>query len=206
MGSMIKKYGFLIIVGLLVFFGLRFCSNNGEKTTYEGSTLIQEQIKNVGKLVVTEGHFSEVYNFKNSKEVFGNLFTSNKKALVIVNAAVTVAYDLSKIEFDLDEKNKVLYIKTIPKEEVTINPELKYYDLQADYFNPFLAEDYNKIQKTVKTMLREKIDDSALLKNAKTRFLSELSKFYILTNSLGWKLQYNEIPIQSSEDLEAIKP
>jgi len=202
-----KKVGSVILLVVFVFLLFRYCSTQSEeRTTYEGSTLIQEQIKNVGKLIVTEGHFSEVYNFKNSKEVFANLITSNKKALVVVNAEVFVSYDLSKIAFDLDHDNKILTIKSIPKEELNIQPELKYYDIQADYFNPFTAEDYNKIQKTVHDLLTEKINQSALLKNAKTRLLSELSTFYVLTNSLGWTLKYEETPITSIKELEAIKP
>ncbi|MCK0130535.1 DUF4230 domain-containing protein [Flavobacteriaceae bacterium F08102] len=202
-----KKFGSIFILVLFVFLFFRYCTNKSEeRSSFEGAALIQEQIKNVGKLIVTEGHFSEVYNFKNAKDVFANLITSRKKALVVVNAEVLISYDLSKINVEIDQEHKILRIKSIPKEEIKILPELKYYDIQADYFNPFTAEDYNKIQKTVKDLLTEKINQSSLLKNAKARLLSELSKFYVLTSSLGWTLQYNEIPIDSMKKLEAIKP
>ena len=44
---------------LLVVFGVRYCENrNQEQDKLEESTaLLQQQIKNVGKLVVTEGTF-----------------------------------------------------------------------------------------------------------------------------------------------------
>ncbi|MGK0127401.1 MAG: hypothetical protein ACI87F_000910 [Candidatus Azotimanducaceae bacterium] len=44
--------------------------------------------------MVAEGRFSEVFNYKKSKEIFGAYLTAEKKALVVVNANVTVAYNL----------------------------------------------------------------------------------------------------------------
>ncbi|MEW4924386.1 DUF4230 domain-containing protein [Algibacter sp. 2305UL17-15] len=128
-----------------------------------------------------------------------------KKALVVVNAEVTIAYDLSKIEYNIDEANKTLTITNIPEEEVRINPDLEYYDVQADYLNPFEAKDYNDIKNTVKQSLTKKIEVSDLKSNAKNRLMSELAKFYILTNSLGWTLLYNETPIENQEALQNIK-
>ena len=166
----------------------------------ENSALIQEQIKHVGKLVVTEGYLSEVFNYKNSKEIFGDYFTSEKKTLVVVNADVTIAYDLSEIEFKIDEENKILQILSIPEEEININPDFEYYDIQSDFLNPFEAKDYNEIKNTVKASLEKKLEQSDLKANAQNRLISELSKFYILTNSMGWTLQYNATSINSIND------
>lgn len=166
--------------------------------------LIQQQISNVSKLIVTEGHFAEVYNYKDSQELFGPLITADKKALVVVNAEVTVAYDLSEIDFEVDEENKTLHIKSIPEPEIKINPDFEYYDVTADYLNPFEASDYNKIKKNVNASLMKKIETSTLKSNAKNRLLSELSKFYVLTNSMEWKLVYGERPINNFEELQII--
>ena len=137
--------------------------------------------------------------------MFGDLIEVEKKALVVVNADVTIAYDLSKIEYNIDETSKTLQILTIPKEEIKINPDFEYYDIQADYLNPFEAKDYNEIKKTVKQQLMKKIEASDLKSNAQNRLLSELSKFYILTNSLGWTLEYNQTPIESLEVFNNLK-
>jgi hypothetical protein len=191
----------------VVLFTFKYCGDKEEDKIVlkESSALIQEQIKNVGKLIVTEGHFSEVFNYKNSKEILGDYFTSDKKALVVVNADVFIAYDLSKIEFEIDEASKTLTILSIPKEEIKINPDLEYYDVQADFFNPFEAKDYNDIKETIKTSLLKKLQNSDLKANAENRLISELSKFYILTNSLGWTLQYNQKPINNIEELQGLK-
>jgi len=154
-----KKIAFGIIGTLLVLFGYRYFQNkNDDKAVlYENSMLIQEQIKNVGKLIVTEGHFSEVFNYKNSKALFSEFFISEKRALVVVNADVTIAYDLNKIEYNVNEETRTLQIVSIPKEEISIYPDLEYYDIKADYFNPFEAKDYNKIKETVKKSLLKNI-------------------------------------------------
>ncbi|WP_027880286.1 DUF4230 domain-containing protein [Mesoflavibacter zeaxanthinifaciens] len=191
-----------ICITLMVIFIINKCSNKEEILIQEHSALIEKQIKNVSKLVVTEGNFSEVFSYKNSKAVFGDLIEVEKKALVVVNAEVTVAYDLSKIEFNLDEENKTLTITKIPEQEIKIFPELEYYDVQADFLNPFKAEDYNAINKKVKQQITKKINASNLKSNAENRLISELSKFYILTNSLGWTLQYNQKVIDKVEDLK----
>jgi hypothetical protein len=39
-----------------------------------------------------------------------------KKALIVVNADVTV-YDLHKMKYDIDEKNKIISILSIPKKK-----------------------------------------------------------------------------------------
>lgn len=191
-----------ICITLMIIFIINKCSNKEEILIQEHSALIEKQIKNVSKLVVTEGNFSEVFSYKNSKAVFGDLIEVEKKALVVVNAEVTVAYDLSKIEFNLDEENKTLTITKIPEQEIKIFPELEYYDVQADFLNPFKAEDYNAINKKVKQQITKKINASNLKSNAENRLVSELSKFYILTNSLGWTLQYNQKVIDKVEDLK----
>lgn len=202
-----RKILFGVIITLVVLFSFKYCEDKKEDKIVlkESTALIQKQINNVGKLIVTEGHFSEVFNYKNSKELFGEYFTSDKQALVIVNADVFVAYDLSKIEFNIDETTKTLTILSIPKEDIKIAPDLEYYDVQADFFNPFKAEDYNNIKELVKESLIKKLENSDLQRNAKNRLISELSKFYILTNSLGWTLKYNEQPINNTNELSGLK-
>jgi hypothetical protein len=185
-----------IIIGLavavVIFLLFRYCEfKKGNDTVIEETALIQEQIRNVGKLVVTEGHFSEVLTYKDTQKYFLNILSAEKKALVVVNADVTVSYDLSKIIYDINEATKTITIKNIPKEEIKINPDLKFYNVEQNGFNEFSGDDYNKINQRVKETLKKKIDKSTLKSNAQNRLLSELSKILILTNTMGWKLQYN---------------
>lgn len=187
----------IALAGVLVF---RSCSENKKEKSIlqENSMLIQQQIENVSKLIVTEGHFAEVYNYKDSQLLFGTIMTANKKALVVANAEITVAYDLAKVDFEIDEPNKTLRIKSIPEPEIKINPDFEYYDVTADFFNPFDEKDYNRIKKNVNASLMKKVEASSLKTNAQNRLMSELQKFYILTNSMEWKLEYLGEPVNQN--------
>lgn len=184
--------GVIITLAAVLVFRSCWVDNKEKSILEENSMLIQQQIDNVSKLIVTEGHFAEVYNYKDSQQLFGPLITADKKALVVVNAEVTVGYDLSKIVFEVDKETKTLRILSIPEPEITINPDFEYYDVTADYLNPFNASDYNKIKKNVKASLMKKVEASSLKSNAQNRLISELQKFYILTNSMGWALEYQD--------------
>lgn len=202
-----RKIGFGVVITLVVLFTFKYCGEKNADTIVlkENTALIQEQIKNVGKLVVTEGHFSEVFTYKNSKLVFGDLLEAEKRAIVIVNADVTIGYDLSKIEYKIDETTKTLKIVGIPEEEINISPDFEYYDIKADFLNQFEAKDYNAIKKTVNRSLMKKIEASDLKANAQNRLISELSKFLILTSSMGWSLTYNESPVVNLNQLKNLE-
>jgi lipopolysaccharide export LptBFGC system permease protein LptF len=188
------------LVSIVLLF--KFCEFKKEdnSTLDYNTNLIQQQIINVGKLVVTEGHFAEVITYKDKDTYLMDMVSFEKKAIVIVNADVTVAYDLHKIKYDIDEKNKTITITNIPKEEIKISPDLQYYDVDQSKLNPFTGDDYNKINKMVQANLAKKIEKSSLKSNAKNRLISELSKMLILTNTMGWKLQYEGKVIENEAD------
>ena len=190
----------LIIIGTLLLF--KFCDfKKKDATTLEyNSNLIQQQIVNVGKLIVTEGHFAEVLTYRDKKGYLLDMLTFEKKALIVVNADVTVAYNLREVKYDIDEANKVITIVSIPKEEIKINPDIQFYSIEHARINPFNGDDYNKINKTVKENLAKKVEKSSLKTNAKNRLVSELSKILILTNSMGWTLRYNGEDIHDEQD------
>jgi len=195
-----------IVLGVILLFKYCEFKKDGDSTLDYNTNLIQQQIVNVGKLVVTEGHFSEVITYKNQQKYLMNMLSFEKKALLVVNADVTVAYDLHQMKYDIDEKNKTITILSIPKEEIKISPDIQFYDVEQSKLNPFTGDDYNKINKQVKANLAKKIANSSLKKNAKNRLVSELSKMLILTNSMGWKLQYESQLIENEKDLsEKIK-
>lgn len=201
--SEFRKWAMLILVGLVLFFGYKFFTTPSNESTVEYDTnLIQQQIKNVGKLVVTEGHFAEVLNYKDSKKTYIPGLTFDKKALVVINADVTVGFDLSKVKYDIDAKTKTVTITNIPEEEIKISPDIKYYDTESSTFNEFTGDDYNKINKLAKENLTKKIEKSTLKSNAKNRLISELSKILILTNSMGWTLKYDGQVVNSNSELQ----
>ena len=196
-----RKWVLVLLFAVIVYLTYQLITKKDNTSTVEYDTnLIQQQIKNVGKLVVTEGHFAEVMTYKDQKKYLMDLVSFEKKALVVINAEVTVAFDLSKVVYDIDAKNKTVTITNIPKEEIKIAPDIKFYDLEQSSLNEFTGDDYNKINKIVRTNLAKKIEKSSLKANAKNRLVTELSKILILTNSMGWKLKYEENVITKETD------
>ena len=190
-----------MLLALVLFFGYKFFTTKSETSSIEYDTnLIQQQIKNVGKLVVTEGHFAEVLTYKDKKETYIPGLSFDKKALVVINADVTVGFDLSKVKYDIDAKNKTITIVTIPKEEIKISPDIKYYNTESSTFNEFTGDDYNKINKLARENFKKTIDKSTLKSTAKNRLISQLSKILILTNSMGWTLKYEGEIVTSDKE------
>ena len=202
-----NKFGFGFLIALVLISGVWFFyqSYQEREELKASSELIQKQVQQVGKLIVTEGYYSKVFTFKNSQNLFLNLMTSDKKALVIVNAKATVEYDLRQLEVDIDETRKILILKKIPDPILNIYPEIEYYDVTQDYFNSFDAKDYNKIKNSVTAQIRAQIEKSDLMENSRERLMVELTNLYVLTNSMGWTLMYEEQVIENPEQLELIK-
>jgi hypothetical protein len=173
-----------------------------ESTTAYNSNLIQEQIKNVGKLVVTEGHYSQVLTFKDQEKYLGGLISFDKKAIIVANTEVSVMYDLRQMKYDVDEENKTIRIVSIPKEEIKISPDIQYYDIEQSKFNEFTGADFNNITKKVKVDLEKKIEKSSLKMNAQNRLISELSKILLVTHSVGWKVEYKGEEVTSEKDFK----
>lgn len=199
---MIKRI--LLGLGIIgsIFLLFKYCEfkKEDDSTTIDSTGLIQQQILNVGKLIVTEGHFSEVITYKNQQKYLLDMLSFEKKALVVVNADVTVAYDLHLMKYDIDSINKIITIVSIPKAEVKISPDIQFYDVEQSKLNPFTGEDYNKINKSVKANLAKKIEKSSLKMNAQNRLISELSKLLITTSQLGWTLKYDGKVIESEKE------
>ena len=202
-----KKVGVGILLATTVMLIYKSCTEDKQRSAIiqENSALLKEQWQQTAKLVVNEGHFSEIYTFKDSQELFGKWLTAEKKALVVVNAEVQILYDLEKVSIEIDEEGKRVLLKDFPDPEIKINPDFEYYDISDDYFNPFEASDYNTIKKNVTLSLDKKIRDSELLNKAQDRLISELSKYYVLTSHLGWELIYEDKIINKLEELKMKK-
>lgn len=196
-----------VILTLVVVFSFRYCEHKrDDRAQLEASTaLIQKELKNVGKLIVTEGSYAQIFNYNASRELMYGFYDAKKGALVVVNAKATIAYDLSKVETEIDEVAKTVTITKIPEPELSIYPEIEYYDVKQDYLNKFQASDHNTIRRRVTQKLRQKIEDSELRTNAENRLISELSKIYILTHSMGWTLVYEKTVIEEESDLKEIR-
>lgn len=183
------KYLFVFLIG---FFLAKLLYDNKEKNHQkEEIQVVVNSIKNLSKLVVSSGTFSEVYNYSDSKKYFYETLSFDKKAIVTVNAEVEVGYDLSKIEIQIDSLSNKIYINKTPEAEVKIYPDVKYFDLQQSTFNAFSKNDLNTINNKSIDKIKEAIEFSLIKEKAKNRLFEELSKIYQLSAIYGWQVVDN---------------
>lgn len=182
----VSRYILVFLLGFLIAkFWYQKDQTNFEK---EEINVIVNSIKNMSKLVISSTSFSEFYNYSDSKKYFYDVVSFDKKAIVSVNANVEVGYDLSKLDIQIDSIAKKIYINNIPKEEINISPNVKYFDLQQSQFNSFSKEELNKINQKSIEKIKNTIELSALKKEAKTLFFEEISKIYQLSAVYGWQV------------------
>jgi Protein of unknown function (DUF4230) len=162
----------------------------GGKVVTEDSKILLEKIQKVCKLVTVEGTFSDIYSYQDYQ--YYDVSPFRKKALIVVNAKVLVGLDLSKAKFKTDEATKTLTISQIPTAEImSIDPDLRYYDITEGTFNQFSATELTTITRNAKKQIQEKAEKSELLKMANTQSNTLFDILEYTTKDMGWTLQYD---------------
>ena len=185
----ILKYLAVFLLGFLI--AKFWYEKKEEKHQEEEIKVVLNGIQNLSKLVVSEGVFSEMYSFSDTKKYLYDYLSFEKKAILSVNAKVEVGYDLSKLEIQIDSIGKQIIINKIPKEEVLISPDIQYFDLQQSQFNTFSKTELNKLNAKAIEKIQSTITVSKLQKDAKLRLFKELSKIYQLSKIYKWKIINN---------------
>ncbi|RSC95623.1 DUF4230 domain-containing protein [Tenacibaculum singaporense] len=183
------KYLAVFVLGFLI--AKFWYGKKEEKYEQEEIQVVLNGIQNLSKLVVSEGNFSEMHSFTDAKKYFYGYLTFEKKAMLSVNAKVEVGYDLSKLDIQIDSIGKQIIINKIPKEEILIFPDIKYFDLQQSQFNTFSKQELNKLNAKAIEKIKSTITVSKLQEDAKTRLFEELSKIYQLSKIYNWKVVDN---------------
>ncbi|AZQ44760.1 DUF4230 domain-containing protein [Nonlabens ponticola] len=194
--------GAVIMLIVVLIYNWISDSNNEQEQLDAQTALILKQVNNVSKLVVTEAQFAKVYTYENTRSYGWDFYSSRKTALIISNASVQIAYDLRKLEVEVDEDSKTIEIKSIPEPEIKVDPDLTFYNLENGLTNKFEAKDLNTIKKRIKKDIIEKVRKDQILANAENRLLSELSQIYLLSSVYGWKLEYDGTEVNSEKELK----
>ena len=183
------KYLAVFLLGFLI--AKFWYEKKEDKHTQQEIQVLLNGVKGMSKLVVSEGSFSEILSYSDSKKYLYDYLSFDKKAVVAVNAKVEVGYDLSKLDIQIDSLAKQIIINKIPKEEIVISPDVKYFDLEQSKFNTFSKQELNEINQKSIEKLKETITITSLQREAKTRLFEELSKIYQLSSTFGWEVVDN---------------
>ncbi|MCW5517220.1 DUF4230 domain-containing protein [Muriicola sp. Z0-33] len=189
--------GAIIMYWVYAFFNTR---KSRELTKYQ-STVLLEKTKSVCKLITVEGDFAEIYKYENTREHFMSLFSSKKKALIVINAKAQIGYDLNKLVMHADEAQKKIVLTNFPKPEIlSIEPELEFYDIKNGLFNTFKPDDLTALNLEAKEHIREKIPQSGLMDTASREAMEAVLLIEKIVETIGWKLDYSALQIDSGDE------
>jgi len=206
---MIKRIiTFITIVGALVlgFFTAKTYYQPAPAKVEEEATVLLEQIATVAKLVTVEGYFSELYNHKEYWRYDWPIF--RKKAILRVQAKVSVGYDLSNLTIDLDQERQLVSISNIPQqpEIISIDHDLDYYDIRQGTFNSFTETDYNDLMDDAKGLIRQKALKSSLIASAEEQGIELLELIRYLVENAGYTVEFVTVQQKTvSPDTSLIK-
>lgn len=154
-------------------------------TSTKDVSVLLERIEKVFKVVMSEGYFTEIYNYQNDKNIW-QLFNDKKKALVIAKAKVLVGYDFAKMRYRVDENERKLIIEYFPEPEIlSMDTDYKFYDIEQGWINRFQSEDYTNILTEAKQAMQEKALQSDLPRIATNQLQFMMIQ---LASVLNWKM------------------
>lgn len=180
----------LAIAALAIgFFVAKNQFKSKQPTRTEQAEIIVEKIEEVSKLISLEGSFAEVYKLDQTQRLFFDLIPIPKKAIVIAKAKVFATYDLNQLEYDLNEKEKVVTIKNVPEPQLIVEPNLEFYDLQANII-PFSEKELSLLNQRATQLLKEEAQKEEFLTMAKKNLELNLQNIILVAKSQGWTVQF----------------
>ncbi len=175
----------LVLGAVIMFLIIRLIAPK-QNIVRESSHTVVESMRKVFKIVFAEGHFNELYNYEQTKKLFG-LIPSTKRALVIVEAKVLVGYDFEKCVWEMDEDNHKIKLISFPQPEIlSIETDYKYYNFDENIFNLLGREDLTRIQNNGKKQVELAAKKSHLPKIAADQMRTMLTE---VVQSKNWQLE-----------------
>lgn len=190
-----------LAIGAIVsyFIFKRFSISRKRNLVEQQSVVLLDKMRKVSKLITVEGEFAEIYHHENTQEKFLGLFTSKKKAIVLINAKTLIGFDFRKIKMHADNHKKTIVLSEFPQPEVlSIEPNLQFYDIQNGFMNKFSSEDLTKVNKEAKEHILQKIPESDLMQTASQEALEAIVLMENLVATIGWKLDYTALALPTS--------
>ena len=109
-----------------------------------------------------------------------------------------VGFDLTRIELEADTKSRTIFVKGFPQPEIlSVDSEIKFYDKQEGWANPFTAQDITEINKEAKQQIKDQVPGSGLLEEASKQGLETIQLLERITETINWKLDYSALEIES---------
>jgi hypothetical protein len=162
------------------------------------SVILLDKIKKVTKLITVEGEFAEIYHHEDKQNKLLGLVSSKKKAIILINAKTHIGFDFRKIKMEADTKKKTIKLSNFPEPEVlSIEPNIRFYDIQDGFLNKFSSEDLTQVNQAAKEHVLQKIPESNLMQAANHEALEAIALMKNLIETIGWELDYSSLELPS---------
>ena len=185
---------FVYLLLLLAAFGggilaMRYYYRSQQPQASEEAVVLLERINKVAKLITVEGEFSELYRYQDYQ--YYDISPLRKRAILRVNARVSMGYDFSNLTIVPDYETRTLYISDLPDPEIlSIDHDVSYYDIQEGVFNYFDEREQTELAKRAKVFIEEKAKQSRLTEAAVEQGNELLELITYLAQTTGWEVQY----------------
>ena len=183
---------FILAIALGGWLSYQFLNNPGKEVTNIESSVLLEKVEKVCKLVTVEGNFVELYDEENIRNFtiylpLPSTWSFSKEATLEVRGKVLVGFDMENIKITADSTNKIIRLSNLPTPEIlSIDHEVKYKDLEESFFNAFTPEDYTRLNRNAKEVLRKKAEESRLLEEAVQQGNQMLDVIRFMAEGSGW--------------------
>lgn len=189
----------LILGALLVIILNRDRKEAAPTLRTESSHTVMESMQKVFKIVTAEGHFNEIYDYKETSKLL-KFIPSTKKALVIIKGKVHLGYDFAKAKWEIDEDNKKIKLIHFPEPELlSLDTDYEYYNIEEQFYNLFSKEDLANIQREGKNQIRIAAIKSHLPQTAAEQIELVLKE---LLMARDWTLENADLITESAKRLE----
>lgn len=193
------------LLGLLLIYipYILFKKKRNKSLVNKQSTILLDRIQKVCKLISVEGDFSEIFTYEDTTGGLMNMLSSKKKALMVINAKAHVGYDFKKVKLEADNRQKQIILTHFPQPEIiSVEPEIKFYDMKNGWFNTFSSEDLTKMNLEAKNHIREKVPESGLMETARNEALQTILIMEKIVETIGWSFDYTALNISPKETKE----
>lgn len=186
-------FGFSLIVIFTVSWKsswFSFFNTEQLNSTRVEQSVVIEQIQKVAKLVTSEVTLRDVMVYENT------WYGSTKRSLTVITAKVLAGVNLeSGTSVNIDEQSKKITI-TLPQPIIlsTEITDIKTYDEQSGLWNPFKAEDKDKIFRLAREKINNTANELSLTKNSQQN-LTELLQTLFNTNGYSVEIIYKQSPL-----------
>lgn len=192
--------GLLLLLGfgLLVFFVTREAYRPEAADSSVTSTVLLQRVRPVLKLITVEGEFNEVLTYRNADAQFDWLkqyAPFQKKAILRIQARVSVGYDLEGLGITVDEASRTITLNAPPEPTIlSTEHNVEYYDLEEGVFNEFTAADLTRMNAEAKRMITAKVPRSGLYDEAREQRDTVVEAVRSMVENAGWKLELGWVP------------